>query len=73
MEKNQNHEVVFEHGYEYDEEGRICGEGGQEVCALCGQRTDMMNSTVVCPVKTNPEIQAKYDRALRHCREMRLF
>lgn len=44
-----NHNVVLETGYEYDENGNICGNWGQEVCSKCGQRTDLMDSNPECP------------------------
>jgi hypothetical protein len=45
------HNIVLETGYEYDENGNVCGQWGQEVCSKCGERTDLMNSNPECPVE----------------------
>lgn len=51
--KTSQHNIVFEHGYEYDEEGHVCGEWGREVCSKCGAEMGFMNSPAECPVEDN--------------------
>ena len=57
MKQEFKHNPVFEHGYEYDDLGNVCGEWGQEVCSECGCRTDMMNSPINCTIQGEHEEQ----------------
>lgn len=54
----QEHEIVLERGQEYDELGNVSGEWAHEVCAKCGERTDLMNSKPDCPADEQDMVTA---------------